>query len=377
MEAVQDANADVLGKRGELDAALEALRSLTRRCLSIAKNKFRNTPAKLEVLDLLKVEAGSRSGKLQEALEWESAWEEVDAAWVPLTGVNLASFKTQRLAAGALLETFTCVQATAKGEGTRLTQLKDQLSEDCRAWYEAATNVFLEGTPEGDLIRSTVPTTYAAPSNPPAALEINTTTPQGMTSPQSTSSPSRTTVKVQPTGLPSMCPCPAVCECLPSLAHKAPAWSRNGGVLYTVGPLASGKKARIQLKVVPTATGTVATASLATTAIGVGLTNIGTNSTGTLAAISVQPPALTHTRGSNFVELKWHSDADLLSVECSTRLGANVTWNGVGNAVTREGSQRKLRLPFDSSATFYRLRSQWPGRDTGGTSDLPMARGCY
>lgn len=178
MEAVEDADADVLGKRGELDAALEALRSLTRRCLSIAKNKFRNTPAKLEVLSLLKVEAGSRSGKLQEALEWESAWEEVDAAWVPLTGVNLASFKTQRLAAGALLETFTNVQASARGEATKLTQLKDQLSADCRAWYEAATNVFLEGTPEGDQIRSTVPTTYTAPSNAPTALEINTATPQ-------------------------------------------------------------------------------------------------------------------------------------------------------------------------------------------------------
>lgn len=178
MEAVEDADADLLGKRGDLDAGLEALRSLTRRCLSIAKNKFRNTPAKLEVLALLKVEAGSRSGKLQEALEWESAWEEVDAAWVPLTGVTLASFKTQRLAAGALLETFTNVQASAKGEATKLTQLKDQLSADCRAWYEAATNVFLEGTPEGDLIRSTVPTTYTPPSSAPMALEINTTTAQ-------------------------------------------------------------------------------------------------------------------------------------------------------------------------------------------------------
>jgi hypothetical protein len=178
MEAVEDADADVLGKRGELDAAIEALRSLTRRCLNIAKNKYRNTPAKLEVLAHLKVEAGSRSGKLQEALEWESAWEEVDAAWVPLTGVTLASFKTQRLATQTLLESFTNVQASAKGEATKLAQLKDQLSADCHAWYEAATNVFLEGTPEGDLIRSTVPTTYTAPSNPPTALEINTATPQ-------------------------------------------------------------------------------------------------------------------------------------------------------------------------------------------------------
>ena len=178
MEAVEDAAADALGKRGDLDAALEALRSLTRRCLSITKNKFRNTPAKLEVLGLLKVEASSRSGKLQEALEWESAWEEVDVAWVPLTGVNLTSFKTQRLAAQTLLETYTNISASARGESTKLTQLKDQLSADCRAWYEAATNVFLEGTPEGDMIRSTVPTTYNPASSPPTALEINTATTQ-------------------------------------------------------------------------------------------------------------------------------------------------------------------------------------------------------
>jgi len=178
IEAVEDADADTLGKRGDLDAALDALRSLTRRCLSIAKNKYRNTPAKLEVLANLRVEAGSRSGKIQESLEWESAWEEVDAAWVPLTGVTLAIFKTQRLAAQTLLETFTNTQASTRGEGTKLIQLKDQLSADCRAWYEAATNVFLEGTPEGDMIRSTVPTTYTPPSNPPTALEINTATAQ-------------------------------------------------------------------------------------------------------------------------------------------------------------------------------------------------------
>lgn len=178
IEAVEDADADTLGKRGDLDAALDALRSLTRRCLSIAKNKYRSTPAKLEVLANLHVEAGSRSGKIQESLEWESAWEEVDAAWVPLTGVTLATFKTQRLAAQTLLETYTNTQASARGEATKLTQLKNQLSADCRAWYEAATNVFLEGTPEGDMIRSTVPTTYTPPSSPPTALEINIATGQ-------------------------------------------------------------------------------------------------------------------------------------------------------------------------------------------------------
>ena len=63
-------------------------------------------------------------------------------------------------------------------------------------------------------------------------------------------------------------------------------------------------------------------------------------------------------KGTNYVELSWHSDADLLGLERASNLGTAATWNGVNNALTREGSRRKLRLPLDTSATFYRLRSQ-------------------
>ena len=90
METAADAN--VPSKRGGWDTTIASLRPLTRRWLIVAKHKFRNPSAKLEVLAQMTVEAGSRSGKLQESLEWESALEEVDAAWEVLTGVNLASF---------------------------------------------------------------------------------------------------------------------------------------------------------------------------------------------------------------------------------------------------------------------------------------------
>ena len=41
------------------------------------------------------------------------------------------------------------------------------MEDDNQAWYKAATKVFKPGTPEGDLIRSSIPTTTSGPSAPP------------------------------------------------------------------------------------------------------------------------------------------------------------------------------------------------------------------
>lgn len=132
----------------------------------------------------------------------------------------------------------------------------------------------------------------------------------------------------------------------------------NGNVNYAVGPIASGHSARIRLTVAARTTNTLTTASLVSTGIGPFLNNTGTNSTTPLPPITVQPPTLTHTRGNNFVELSWVSDTGLLNVERSSSIGKNPVWNSATNGVTMDKGVRKLRLPFDSNATFYRLRSQ-------------------
>jgi len=46
----------------------------------------------------------------------------------------------------------------ARGFG-RLMARAEALYDDCVAWYSDATTRFREGTPQGDLVRSTVPTT--------------------------------------------------------------------------------------------------------------------------------------------------------------------------------------------------------------------------
>ena len=178
METEQDAEADYLAKRGETEAAIDSIHSLSGRSVRMAKNRYRNDPAKLEVTNRLHNAAASRAGKLQDALEWESAWEKLEPAWSPLPGVTLATFKPQRLAAMALLEGLTSKKTTWDAADEQLDAQGRALNADCMAWYEAATTVFPAGTPEGDLIRSDIPTTYTPPSTPPTAIEIDQATPQ-------------------------------------------------------------------------------------------------------------------------------------------------------------------------------------------------------
>ena len=178
MEGVQDAEADYLSKRGEAYTAITALHSLAGRCLRMAKNRYRTDPAKLEVIATLHNDEASHLGQLKDALEWESAWEKLDDDWSPLPGVTLATFKPQRLAAGTLLEAVTIKKIAWDTEDEELDAMGRALNADCVAWYEAATTVFPAGTPEGDVIRSEIPTTYTPPSNPPTAIEIDQATPQ-------------------------------------------------------------------------------------------------------------------------------------------------------------------------------------------------------
>lgn len=170
MEAEQDSEAEMLAKRGETDAALDLLQSLTGRCLRMAKNRYREDSARMAVFQNLRVESGSRAGKLQEALEWESAWEKTGANWSPLPNLTLAGFKASRLAAAALLEAYATKRTQWESADAELDAQGRLLNGDCVAWYMAATIVFEPGTPQGDMIRSSIPTTYTAPAQVPGAL---------------------------------------------------------------------------------------------------------------------------------------------------------------------------------------------------------------
>ena len=157
----------MLTARAAWDRALDQLHRWTVQGVNMAKTKFRNDPAKASQLAGLGARGSGRAATLDEALAWESAWASVDAAWVPLPGLDLAAFSALRkLANESLQSDYSDARAEWRKAAETLGELVSELNDVCQAWYASAIRVFPAGSPEGDMIRGTVPTTY---SPPPAA----------------------------------------------------------------------------------------------------------------------------------------------------------------------------------------------------------------
>lgn len=169
-EAASAAEQAMLAARGAWDAQLDVLHRRTVQGVGMAKNKYRNDPAKLAVLGGLTARGTSRKETLDEALAWESAWAQVDPAWAPLPANTLAAFKTLRnQCEEGLRDAYSDAQSAWRKEVGRLAELVAAMEDINQAWYADATRVFPAGTPEGDMIRGTIPTTYHPPAPPPPA----------------------------------------------------------------------------------------------------------------------------------------------------------------------------------------------------------------
>lgn len=160
----------MLAARGNWDDQLDVLHRRTVQGVSMARTRFRNQPAKLAVIKNLTASSNSRSEALREALAWESAWTQVDAAWNPLPANTLAAFKTLRnLCEEDLQKTYSDARSAWREESEEVAELAAVLDDMVVAWYADATVVFPAGTPEGDMIRGTIPTTYNPPPPAPPA----------------------------------------------------------------------------------------------------------------------------------------------------------------------------------------------------------------
>jgi hypothetical protein len=158
----------MLAARGAWDAQLDVLHRRTVQGVGMVKNKYRNDPAKLVVVGNLSARGTSRKETLEEALAWESAWSQVDPAWAPLPANTLAAFKTLRnLCEEGLQDAYSDAQSAWRKEVGRLAELVAVMNDINQAWYADATKVFPAGTPEGDMIRGTIPTTYSPPPPTP------------------------------------------------------------------------------------------------------------------------------------------------------------------------------------------------------------------
>ena len=166
------AEAVMEGARGALGVAMDELHGLTSQYLNLLKNTYRNNVGKYEVVNDLLAMGGSRGSILLEAMQLEAAWLDIDPLWTPLPTKTLAGFTTLREATEAKLRLYLNKRRAWRGAVGDLNELAIPLNDACVGWYAAATLVFPEGTSEGDMIRSTVPTTTDFTPFPDQALVV-------------------------------------------------------------------------------------------------------------------------------------------------------------------------------------------------------------
>ncbi len=177
------ANADRAhaGAIGAWDTSLDDLHRRTQQALAGLKNKYRNDPANLAVVSGLVAEGKSREGRLSEALGCYAAWNQLCATWSPATTNTFAAFATLRKQCAENLKiAVENADATMTEENAKLKGLCAGLEDTNVGWYNDATHFFPADDPDGQMIRSTIPTTYvpkaakSAPTPAPAAKPAKT-----------------------------------------------------------------------------------------------------------------------------------------------------------------------------------------------------------
>ena len=138
---------------------LVQIQQITRDVKRVGSFRFRNDPVKLKLFENLRTDGDSRADIYGQGIAMRDAWDEADEAWALSTEVTLAHFNS--LLASSL--------ARQSAHGTALTAWRRAASElankarvvdaDNVAWYAEAIRRFPAGTVEGDMIRSSVPTT--------------------------------------------------------------------------------------------------------------------------------------------------------------------------------------------------------------------------
>ena len=169
-KVVAAADTDKLTKRGIYDATLDDIHARTVQAVAMLKVRYKNVPAKLAVVKNLSAAGESREDILSEALDLISDWAELDAAWNPTAANTLAALQALRDTAMNPQGTdFSTAQTAWRTQAETMNTQGAQLDADNVSWYGDATKVFLAGTPNGDMIRGTIPTTTpATPSAKPS-----------------------------------------------------------------------------------------------------------------------------------------------------------------------------------------------------------------
>ncbi len=143
-------------------ASLDGIQALTRQVVSIGRVHFRNDAVKLSLFEAVRTGAESRSGVYEQGLAARDAWQEADPDWNVSAGISVGSFSAMLIDVLAKQAAHSAKFTAWRRAAATLSNNAEQVDRDCIAWYAEATRRFLEGTAEGDFIRSSVPTTTRA-----------------------------------------------------------------------------------------------------------------------------------------------------------------------------------------------------------------------
>jgi hypothetical protein len=144
--------------RAALDAGLQEIRRRTMQFLAMAKFHFRDDASKIEAINRLKCDGIGRRGIAQEAMDLETAWQDVGPEWAATEVNTFDSFQALRKQCLELNTAYIAAYSTWRTQSELLSQKAAALSEANIAWYAAATRIFPAGTAEGEMIRRSIPT---------------------------------------------------------------------------------------------------------------------------------------------------------------------------------------------------------------------------
>ena len=158
--------------RGTLGARFADMKARTKQAVLLMRGRAVRDPRLAPAVDELTAKGTSWREIESEAEDCLAVWTTTfgGAAYVPVATNTYAQFKALfegAPAAGgvpaipalrALKTPYNEALAVARVSVGRYNALISRMEDQCVQWYADATAVFLEGTPEGDMIRSTVPT---------------------------------------------------------------------------------------------------------------------------------------------------------------------------------------------------------------------------
>ena len=152
-------------------AGLDQVQDFTRQVVSIGRVQFRNDAVKRSLFDGLSTDARDRSSVYEQGLAARDVWQEADPAWNVSTELTLAALGSRLADCLARQAAHSAKFIAWRRASAALMNKAQQVDADCIAWYAEAARRFPEGTTDGDLIRSAVPTTTRAePEVGPAVI---------------------------------------------------------------------------------------------------------------------------------------------------------------------------------------------------------------